>query len=44
MAATNNLARRVSYHRKILRPAGPQTLNFIIGPNHIEQGFIKEDR
>ena len=43
MAATNNLARSVNSHRTILRPAGPQTLNFIIDPNHIEEGFIKGD-
>ena len=43
MAATNNLARRVNHHRRILRPADPQTLNFIIDPNHIEEGFIKGD-
>ena len=43
MAATNNLARRVNHHRKILRPQDPQTLDFQLDLNHVEAGFVRGD-
>ena len=43
MAATNNLAYRVNHHQRILRPQDPQTLDFQLDLNHVDDGFVRGD-